>query len=121
MVKSQVFNWKDLGLRVLDNQLRVGRVFRIEIVFTNPLVRCFHSRKSFSLSFTIKAVALTDCTISVEAAQLVRAREANYPPIGPGEKVKLYIPHFDHLLLLLPIDHHPDRTHVELRQINIVL
>ena len=57
---------------------------------------------------SIKAVALTDCTISVEAAQLVRAREANYPPIGPGEKVKLYIPHFDHLLLLLPIDHHPD-------------
>ena len=30
---------------------------------------------------------MTDCTISVEAAQLVRAREANYPPIGPGEKV----------------------------------
>ena len=23
----------------------------------------------------------------MEAAQLVRAREANYPPIGPGEKV----------------------------------
>ena len=30
---------------------------------------------------------MTNCTISVEAAQLVRAREANYPPIGPGEKV----------------------------------
>ena len=29
---------KDLGLRLLDNQLRVGRVFRLEIVFTNPLV-----------------------------------------------------------------------------------
>ena len=34
-----------------------------------------------------QAIALTNCTISVEAAQLVRAREANYPPVGPGEKV----------------------------------
>jgi hypothetical protein len=50
-------------------------LFRLEIVFTNPL-----------------ATTLTDCTISVEAAQLVRAREANYPPIGPGEKVKAVIP-----------------------------
>ena len=36
--QSQVLNLKDLGLRLLDNQLRVGRVFRLEIVFTNPLV-----------------------------------------------------------------------------------
>ena len=27
----------------------------------------------------------------MEAAQLVRAREANYPPIGPGEKVNFVI------------------------------
>ena len=60
----------ELQLRLLDSQLRLGRAFRLELSFTNPL-----------------DVSLTDCVISVEAAQLVRAREANYPTIGPGEKV----------------------------------
>ena len=35
----------------------------------------------------MQAVALTSVTISVEAAQLVRPREANYPDILPGQKV----------------------------------
>merc|ERR1719350_539235 len=65
----------ELVLRLLDTQPRLGRVFRLEIAFTNPL-----------------AVALTSVTISVEAAQLVRPREANYPDILPGQKVRAVLP-----------------------------
>merc|ERR1712059_52374 len=70
-----VLDKPDLKLRMLDHQIRVGKSFKLEVSFTNPL-----------------DTALTDCVISVEAAGLVKAREANYPPIGPGEKVRAIVP-----------------------------
>jgi len=63
-----------LEIKVPDSP-RIGRVTKIEVNFTNPL-----------------DVDLTRCSLSLEAPGVLRTREANYPTIGPGEKVRAVIP-----------------------------
>eukprot|EP00092_Neocalanus_flemingeri_P003560 GFUD01003818.1.p1 GENE.GFUD01003818.1~~GFUD01003818.1.p1 ORF type:complete len:762 (+),score=203.77 GFUD01003818.1:286-2286(+) len=64
----------DLNLWVQEG-LRVGEIFNLEISFTNPL-----------------DLHLTKCEFNIEAPGVVKAQEISFRNINPGEDVKAVIP-----------------------------